>query len=96
MITVEYKDITMQGKLIIASCMMAETDYQQIKYIEEVKNRLRFDLAEQIARGMIDNRLVETTSITDIHSGDRIIRARCYLAPDSDVRLLRTVMKDSL
>lgn len=93
---VQYKDIAMHGKLIIATTKMAEHDYQQIQHIAPIKERMRLELAEQIALGMIDNKLIETTSIMDTYSGERIIRARCYLAPDSDVRMLRTVMKDSL
>jgi hypothetical protein len=96
MINVEIKDIAMSGKLVMATLQIPEYEYQQISAISPIRDKIRHDLAMQIANTLLDNKLIETTSIMDTHSGDRIIRARCYVAPDSDVQVLRIAMKGKL
>lgn len=57
---------------------------------QEVKKRLAIDLAEK----MLEEGVIEFTQIQDLAWGHKTIRARCYLVPDNQVRILRTLYKD--
>ena len=55
-----------------------------------VKKRLAMDLAEK----MLEDGVIEFTQMQDSASVHKTIRARCYLVPDNQVRILRTLYKD--
>ena len=57
---------------------------------QEVKKRLAMDLAEK----MLEDGVIEFTQMQDSASVHKTIRARCYLVPDNQVRLIRTLYKD--
>jgi len=57
---------------------------------QEVKKRLAMDLAEK----MLEDGVIEFTQMQDSASVHKTIRARCYLVPDNQVRILRTLYKD--
>jgi hypothetical protein len=57
---------------------------------QEIKKRLAMDLAEK----MLENGVIEFTQMQDSASGHKTIKARCYLVPDNQVRILRTLYKD--
>ena len=58
---------------------------------EDVKKKLVEGLAETI----IDQKLVETTYEYDKFAGEQIYRARMYLAPDTQIKILRELKNDS-
>jgi hypothetical protein len=58
---------------------------------EDVKKKLVEGLAETI----IDQKLVETTYEHDKFAGEQIYRARMYLAPDAQIKILRELKNDS-
>ena len=53
--------------------------------IDEIKR----ELMNQLSEYMIDNKLVEFTQHTDPIHCKKTIKIRAYLAPDSDVKILR-------
>jgi len=57
---------------------------------QEVKKRLAMDLAEK----MLEEGVIEFTQMQDPAWGHKTIKARCYLVPDNQVRILRTLYKD--
>ena len=57
---------------------------------QEVKKRLAMDLAEK----MLEEGVIEFTQMQDPAWGHKTIKARCYLVPDDQVRILRTLYKD--
>lgn len=82
-------DYGIGGKLICAS---RQVDYlEELKYNSEddYKRLLKLDMATELARFMIENNLIEFTRLTDHNTMIDKIFARCYLAPDDQVRLLR-------
>jgi hypothetical protein len=58
---------------------------------EDVKRKLVEGLVELI----IDQKLVETTYEHDRFAGEQIYRARMYLAPDAQIKILRVLKNDS-
>lgn len=56
---------------------------------QEIKKRLAMDLAEK----MLEEGVIEFTQMQDSASGHKTIKARCYLVPDNQVRILRTLYK---
>jgi hypothetical protein len=87
--TFESVDYGIGGKLICAS---KEVDYQQaLEFYSDAdyKRLLKLEMATELARFMIENNLIEFTRLTDHDTMMDKIFARCYLAPDDQVRLLR-------
>jgi hypothetical protein len=55
---------------------------------EQWRIHIRHKLANQLALVMLESQLMETTSMQD-PQGRLIIAARCYLAPNQQVKVLR-------
>jgi hypothetical protein len=82
-------DIAIKGELLTAqwSCSSyIEKDPKLIKGPDEIKKMLTLDLAQKI----IEHNLVEFTKQYEAHTNMYVFRARCYLTPDKQVRLIRT------
>lgn len=76
------------GKLIAASVKVP--DMHNHMYTPE---RIKQELAEQISRFMIENKLIEFTKLPSVRDMDITYYARCYVAPDSQVKILRSNAK---
>lgn len=85
----ETRDYLIGGKLIQASREVhfdeALTFYSEVDY----KKLLKSEMAAELARFMIENNLIEFTRLTDQNTMIDKIYARCYLAPDDQVKILR-------
>lgn len=83
-------DYAIGGKLVTATVTVTDT-YNSLLMggdklaIDEIKR----ELMNQLTEYMIDNKLVEFTRYTDPIHCTQSIKIRAYLAPDSDVKILR-------
>jgi len=82
-----------QGQMFMVSFTASDKlmfDTPEDVWKQEVKKRLAMDLAEK----MLQEGVIEFTQMQDSVWGHKTIKARCYLVPDNQVRLLRTLYKD--
>ena len=82
------KDFAIGGKLITVSYQLNHILTQNFldgNYREEVKK----EMAEFMARYILENNLAEFTSMDDPLSQTKILNMRCYLAPNDQVKILR-------
>ena len=90
----ETEDIAIGGKMVVGMATMTESyrlmmedgDKESIK---AVKNQLIHQMAEY----MLENNLVEFTYRDDPISFSRMIAVRAYLAPNDQVKIIRSVIK---
>lgn len=77
-------DTPIGGKLLVAELKVPEFDKGKMSDME-IKRRL----ADILAEGILHNSLTEFTRMHDkMYWGD-VYRARCYLAPSGDIKILR-------
>lgn len=82
-------DIAIGGKLLQATLEVSATN--QIKFLsdDDYKRAIKQKIAAELARVMIESNLIEFTHIKNVHDYSTTIHARCYLAPNDQVKLLR-------
>ena len=82
------------GKMVVGRARMS---YEWKTLLEDgdpdARDKLKFDLIHQMADYMLQNKLVEFTYQDDIATGDKMIAVRAYLAPDAQVKIIRSVIK---
>jgi len=82
-----------QGQMFMVSFTASDKlmfDTPEDVWKQEVKKRLAMDLAEK----MLEEGVIEFTQMQDSVWVHKTIKARCYLVPDNQVRILRTLYKD--
>lgn len=77
-------DYIIQGKMLTTSLTMSPYEAEQMDDLE-LKNRL----ITLMVREIMDNKCIEFTKQQDYAKDEVIIRARIYVTPDSDVKLIR-------
>lgn len=87
----ETLDFTIQGKMVI--CRMRVPDLHMRTMDPNFKDSIKNQMASNIAHFMLDNNMIEYTQIRDHASFDTLINARCFVTPDEQVRLLRTMKR---
>jgi hypothetical protein len=84
---------TIQGQMFMVDYRASE--YMLTTMIDDVvKNRIKEEVALALAKKMLEEGAISFTQIPDIGSGTTTIKARCFLVPDNQVRILRTLYKD--
>ncbi len=84
-------DYAIGGKLITATITVSSDNIAIMK--DDGKVLLKHTLVNMIVKEMIENGFVEFTQADDMVTGFRVIRARAYVAPDSQVKILRSLKK---
>jgi hypothetical protein len=84
-----YKDVAIGGKLLTSTIRVPEHKMTLFRSDHELKQFLRSSMAQEMAQYMISNGLVEFTQMPDNITLDTMVKARCYLAPSDQVRILR-------
>ena len=79
-------DYTIQGKMLTTSLTMSPYEAEQMDDLE-LKNRL----ITLMVREIMDNKCIEFTKQQDYAKDEVVIRARIYVTPDSDVKLIRKI-----
>ena len=85
-------DHPIQGQMFMVGYQASEYMMSTMSDVA-VKNRIKEDIALSLAKKMLEEGAIAFTQIPDIASGGKTIKARCFLVPDDQVRLLRTIYK---
>jgi hypothetical protein len=93
-VTFTSHDYPIGGKMVVGSYMVSELDAidmmnNVVGGKEEIKKRLLMEMLEY----MLENKLVEFTMVEDHARATRTFRVRAYLAPNDQVKILRTAYK---
>ena len=77
-------DTPIGGKILLAELKAPDLNGRSMTDME-IKKRL----ASILADGILQNDMVEFTRMPDPMSFDEVYRARCYLAPSAEVKIIR-------
>lgn len=95
-LNIQTEDIAIGGKMVVGSIVVTAETLLRIQSEAEFANYVKEKLARQLAEFMVENKLLEFTTGEDAVNQTKMIRVRGYLAPDSQVKLLRVHKKTSL
>jgi len=87
--TYEY---AIQGQMFAVSYILKDSHAYASEDLQ--KQHIKKQLALELANKMLEAGVIEFTQIVDPLSFSRKINARCYLVPDDQVKILRTLYKD--
>lgn len=90
--TIEY---AIGGKMVVASVQISQFDMDQCRHNNNAREQMRRMMVEQLVGHILDNNLVEINTMKepiDMNNFGEMHRiiARCYLAKDADIKILRT------
>lgn len=88
-VKMDYEDYAIGGKMFIASVRIPEYVFASQFGSEEARKKMRQALVEEIASEIINKQLCEITQMTEPDTLFTRVAARCYVAPDATVKLLR-------
>jgi hypothetical protein len=80
----KYTDIAIGGKLVNVNIKLSQFDTINLN-----PDNIKWRIADHLVKYMIENKLIEFTKMNNGVENSTTINARCYLAPDSEVRILR-------
>lgn len=86
---VSLHEYAIDGKMIEASCCVHNLDIMS----DDIKDTIRKQLIHQITEYILGNNLVEFTQMKAPTSLESVVRARCFMVPDDQVKILRSVYK---
>lgn len=78
------------GKLISARVYLPTDTFSRISGDDVMRQVMREKITAALAQGMLDKKLVEINSYFDPASDSNVIVAHAYVAPNGDVKILRT------
>ena len=78
------------GKLVTSSVKIPASSLMQVYNDIELKDTMKQTMAKNLVAYMISENLIEFTQKYDPSSQGYELHARCYIAPDSQVKILRT------
>jgi hypothetical protein len=88
--TIECVDYPIGGKLISAKIHVHMDMFTHMKGDESARQLMREKITVALALGMLDKQLVEINSYFDHGTDSNVVVARAYVAPNGDVKILRT------
>ena len=86
-ISFNVKDYAIGGKMVGAAYVVSYVDVMSWK--TNFEDYVKEQLAQQMVRYMLNNKLIEFTKKSSATSDNITYRARCYLTPDDTVKILR-------
>ena len=92
----EHEDIAIGGKMVVGSIVVNVETIFKLRSEAEFAQYVKKQLATQLAEYLIENKLLEFTTGEDHINQTKMIRVRGYLAPDSQVKLLRVHKKTGI
>jgi hypothetical protein len=85
-------EYAIQGQMFEVSYILKDSHAYASEDLQ--KQHIKKQLALELANKMLDAGVIGFTQIVDPLSFSRKIIARCYLVPDDQVKILRTLYKD--
>lgn len=95
-LNIQTEDLAIGGKMIIGSHVVSAETLMRIQSEAEYSQYVKENLARKLAEAMIENKLLEFTTGEDPINQTKMVRVRGYMAPDSQVKLLRIHKQTSL
>ena len=83
----KYEDLAIGGKMITAAVTVTEAEIANGG--EGFKSHVRERMVKALVSGIIEQGMIEFTQIKDPLQFNIKVMARCYLAPNDQVKLLR-------
>lgn len=90
---VNVEEFAIGGKMLIAQYEIDEMSVQKSWGDESWRDEVRKKLANEIANKILTDKFCEVTSHKNLLNGNTIINARCYLAPNEQVKVLRSLKR---
>lgn len=86
----DIKEYTIQGKMVIGEF---DLSLNKLMHLTDAKaeHRIKEELANSLAKFILENKLAEFTMQEDNNNMSKRYRVRCFLTPDEQVRLIRTL-----
>lgn len=89
----QYDEFAIGGKLITAKLVIRDSEVILLEDDPNFKDALKARLINMLSEFIMDNKLVEFTQYQDASTLSRTIYARCYIAPDSQVKIVKMFKK---
>jgi hypothetical protein len=86
-VKVDTYDHAISGRMILA---VVHSPYDPRVNDRDQEDRVKYELTEKLIRGIIESKCVEFTKALDNTTGAYTYRARCFVTPDAQVKILRT------
>jgi hypothetical protein len=83
----ESYDHAISGRMFLA---VVHSLYDPRVNDKDQEDRVKYELTEKLIRGIIESKCVEFTKSLDNTTGAYTYRARCFVTPDAQVKILRT------
>jgi hypothetical protein len=81
------QDHAISGRMFLA---VVHSSYDPRVNDKDQEDRVKYELTEKLLRAIIEAKCVEFTRSVDPASGAYTYRARCFVTPDAQVKILRT------
>ena len=88
-----YEEYAIGGKMITVNYTSNASDEMAFSSLDNWQNFVKDKLAHAIGRAMISGKLISFDLQKDMAESTTHYRARCYVAPDDQVRLLKALKK---
>ena len=86
-------DYAIGGKMVVGKTILDDTYSALMKTDFEARDLVKKELIMQMAKFMLENKLVEFTQMDDPITFRKHIAVRAYLAPNDQVKILRLANK---
>jgi len=82
---IKVQDHAIGGKMVVGTITISELEMMSVYNTDAFK----MSLASQLAKALLEKRLVEFTRHQDPIQGSTTVRIRAFLVPDDNIRILR-------
>jgi len=90
------KDYAIQGQMLMVQKVLDSYELERTGLSANIKNyedEIKKELIQEMVREIVKRNCIEFTSQKDMLSGNVTYRARVFVTPDSQVRIIRQVQK---
>ena len=90
------KEFAIQGQMLMVQKVLDSYELERTGLAANVKNfedEIKKELIQEMVREIVAQRCIEFTSQKDMLTGNVTYRARVFVTPDSQVRIIRQVQK---
>lgn len=84
-------DTPIQGQMLKIVYKLSELQSLEFDSNDSYREHVKHEIALKLAKSIIENKLGEFTFVTDPASHTKTIYGRCYITPNDQTRILRTV-----
>lgn len=86
----DIKQYTIQGKMVVGSYELSLSKHLQLSDAA-VHQLIKEELVKGLVNFILENKLAEFTQQEDHLNMSKLYRVRCFLTPDDQVRLIRSL-----